>query len=403
MVKKKIKSGKIIWLLSNQKGMALLTTLIFIFLLVTFAVALLTMTSNDIKLSAFQRDSTKAFYLAEAGIQRAIKELDYDFNWRDESNEFYNVSLGDGNYTLVAKGFNEGDETIPEYHVRIISTGKVNKPEREIIVFVKEAIDEGIHPIFNYAIAARGRIELQNKGFEMIGDVYCEGIIKNGEHQVVQGTGVATIDIEEYVEEEWDDVKIGDEYYIPFPTLDMEDYKSKAIATGTFIDESYSEVDGISSYELGDESGNPRIIYFAGDVHFKETTIIGPGVIVAEGTILIDNNSVCGLNSDDYPEYPEAEDIGIFSNSDENPAIKIAPSNTDIYGVIFAPNGFIVMQTNGAVYGSFIGGGGGGPGSGDRPVEVEASKGIFWRSTTIAEYLPNDDNITFSIVSWQEK
>jgi len=75
MRKKKNKNKKIISLLLNQKGMALLTTLIFVFILVTFAIALLIMTSNDTKLSALQRDSTKAFYIAEAGIQDAISRL----------------------------------------------------------------------------------------------------------------------------------------------------------------------------------------------------------------------------------------------------------------------------------------------------------------------------------------
>jgi len=391
MVKKKIKSGKIIWLLSNQSGMALVTTLIFVFILVTFGVALLAMTSNDIKLSALQRDSTKAFYLAEAGIQRAIRKLDEVFSWRGG---FNNEPLGDGNYNVVVED-STNDETIPPNQVRIISTGKVNNPEREIIVFVEEASAEGMDPIFNYAIAARGRIELQNKGVAMVGDVYCEGTIKNGSHMVVQGTGVATVDIEEYVEEDWGDVEIGSEYYIPFPELDMEYYKSEAITAGTFFDASYYEVNGVSSYEL-----NGGIMYFAGDVHFKETTIIGPGIIVAEGTIAIDNNSVCGIANSE--EYPEAENIGIFSNSDANdPTIKIAPSNTDIYGYIFAPNGYINIQTNGAVYGSIVGGGGGGPGSGDRPAYVEASGGIFWKSLTITDWQTTVD-IVFSIVSWQE-
>lgn len=55
------KENKIIKLISNQKGMALLATLIFVFVLVTLAVALLTMTNNDTKLSTLQRESTRAF------------------------------------------------------------------------------------------------------------------------------------------------------------------------------------------------------------------------------------------------------------------------------------------------------------------------------------------------------
>ncbi|GAH50057.1 unnamed protein product, partial [marine sediment metagenome] len=75
---KKIKDNKIKGLLSNQKGIALLTVLIFIFLMVTFVVALLAMTGNDIKISAIQRDSTKAFYQAESGIEQALYNLNVD-------------------------------------------------------------------------------------------------------------------------------------------------------------------------------------------------------------------------------------------------------------------------------------------------------------------------------------
>jgi len=48
------KDNKFKNIFSNQSGMALLTTLIFVFVLVSLAVALLTMTSNDTKLSFVQ-------------------------------------------------------------------------------------------------------------------------------------------------------------------------------------------------------------------------------------------------------------------------------------------------------------------------------------------------------------
>ena len=74
------KNNRIFQLLKNnlisQKGMALLATLIFVFILTTFGIALLTMTRNDIKLSTLQEESTKAFYLADAGVERAINWLE---------------------------------------------------------------------------------------------------------------------------------------------------------------------------------------------------------------------------------------------------------------------------------------------------------------------------------------
>lgn len=60
----------------SQKGMALLATLIFIFILTTLGIALLTMTRNEIKLSVLQEESTKAFYLADAGIEKALNWLE---------------------------------------------------------------------------------------------------------------------------------------------------------------------------------------------------------------------------------------------------------------------------------------------------------------------------------------
>ncbi|MHC2994426.1 MAG: pilus assembly PilX N-terminal domain-containing protein [Candidatus Atribacteria bacterium] len=126
---KKIKDNRIKDLFLNQKGMALLTTLIFVFILVTLAVVLLTMTINDTKLSALQRDSTKAFYIAEAGIERTLYNLKKDFesseDWNDDDGGIkiingytlentsgfqrieyiagYDVTFGEGTYTVSLK------------------------------------------------------------------------------------------------------------------------------------------------------------------------------------------------------------------------------------------------------------------------------------------------------------
>jgi len=114
MKKRKIKGKEIINLLTNQKGMALLTTLIFVFILVTFAIALLIMTSNDTKLSALQRDSTKAFYIAEAGIEKTLYDLKKDYesdqNWDGYTSS--EVSFGEGTYTVTLSNLSSNNVTI---------------------------------------------------------------------------------------------------------------------------------------------------------------------------------------------------------------------------------------------------------------------------------------------------
>jgi hypothetical protein len=60
----------------SQKGFALIATLIFVLVLTTLGIVILTMTRSDIKLASLQEESTKAFFLADAGIERALNWLE---------------------------------------------------------------------------------------------------------------------------------------------------------------------------------------------------------------------------------------------------------------------------------------------------------------------------------------
>lgn len=61
---------------TSQKGLALMATLIFVLVLTTLGIVILTMTRSDIKLASLQEESTKAFFLADAGIERALNWLE---------------------------------------------------------------------------------------------------------------------------------------------------------------------------------------------------------------------------------------------------------------------------------------------------------------------------------------
>jgi hypothetical protein len=135
-MKENKKNNKLKNLLTSQKGMALLTTLIFVFVLVSLAVALLTMTSNDTKMSTLQRESNRAFYLAETGIEKTLYNLnmDDDYNmleWRPGDTdpifsegsikEYFEVTITNTGDTSATPPEEETDR------IKIISTGFVNK------------------------------------------------------------------------------------------------------------------------------------------------------------------------------------------------------------------------------------------------------------------------------------
>ncbi len=381
-IKEDCKNNVIKNLLSNQKGMALLTTLIFVFVLVTFGVSLLIMTSNDTKLSTLQRDSTKAFYVAEAGIEDARYQLGQSWdNWKDPT-KFPQTPFGSGTFDAEVIDNDDGDSDITndlDGKVVITSTGIVDNHRRVIEVVVGELT---AHPIFEYAIAGKGLVKLEDAVSKVEGDIYCEGDIVN-EGVTVEGTGITTGTVtgDEYFTS---GTQEGPEYLIDFPTLDLDYYRSEAqenglVVTGNLnIENEVYNIDG-------------RIIYVEGNVKFFNSTIIGPGTIVAEGWIKLVENSVCGTSKD--------TGVGLFSNStnstEEEPAIKI-DTDSDVYGVIFAPQGYIKVETDSGVYGSVIGGAGS-----EISVKMETGSGVFYYDASSYIDLPHGDPVP-TLVSWRE-
>lgn len=369
--------NKIKNIFSNQKGMALLTTLMFVFILATFAVALLIMTGNDTKLSAIQRDSTQAFYVAEAGVEYARYLLGQSWdNWKDPE-KFPITSFGSGTFDVEVTENDDGN-------IVITSTGIVGTAKRVIEVVVSRAT---VDPIFKYAIAGKGEVKLEDEATAVLGDVYCEGDIVN-EGVTVEGWGIATGTVTGAMHFEYG-TQVGPEYAIDFPTLDLVYYKSEAQENGLVV----PELDITNEVYIIDDC----IIYVEGNVSFSNSTIIGPGIIVAEGTISLVNNSTS-----------EETVVGFFSNhkytiAENIPSIKIeigAELNLDIYGVIFAPQGNVKMDTELGLYGSVVGGA---TGAEDISVKLERGSGVFHYDALsyIIDLLPSDP--VPAIVYWREK
>ncbi|MBU4349164.1 hypothetical protein KJ599_02455 [bacterium] len=315
MKKKNIKNKRIKSILSNQKGMALLTTLIFVFILVTFAVALLTMTSNDTKLSTLQRDSTKAFYLAETGIDKALwylntfidnggKGLDWPTDDGVEITEGTSVEY----YEAIVKYEPIGQNEI----ISIVSTGVVKEGtyssgKRKIKVIAKKEISPSYSLAYNYAIFAELIVTLIGS-LTVVGDIHSNGII-DGSVNIKDIYGEITTG--------------GNELY---PIIKFDYYKQLAIKNGTYYGDNTSKIFNINETITG-------IHFIDGDVEIKGNTILNihNGAIFATGKIVSRGTTEIHHTKDE---------------TYDNPLALVAQGDIDLGGNVFIQG---VIQSNSTI------------------------------------------------------
>jgi len=349
------RNNKIKNLLSNQKGMALLTTLIFVFILVTFGVALLTMTSNDSKLSTLQRESTRAFYFAETGIEKAL--------W------YLNTPVDLGGKGLMWTGLHHDGTPTEFYDVNIsyepgppeiktlLSTGKVvgggeyNKGTRKIEVKLTKGIAKSPNLSYDYAVLTDGNMEIKGSP-TFHGNIHSNGdLTKSGEGTVTMEYGTATATGNT-------NLGTGNQPYQEFPHIWWDYYEDISKTQKIIEDNLYN------NYYSGDVTFNSSdtlygIHFINGDVVIKPPCFnltISDGAIFATGTITVGGGSDVNI---------------VHSESYDNPLALVAKGAITINGTVhgegiiqtestFTLNGNVNIQ-KGAVYaddGIFHGGGG---------------------------------------------
>jgi len=354
MGKKKIKNNKIINIFSNQKGMALLTTLIFTFVLVSLGVALLTMTSNDSKLSTLQRDSTKAFYQAETGIEKAIWYLNSSEENTDgldyhgtltagTTSEYYEVLVGvtisgtPDTKTLISTG-------------KIVGGGEFDKGTRKIEVKLKKGISPNPGLNYDYAILTDGNMNF-NGGISVHGNIHANGNL--------DASSTTAFNLDDGVATACGSNNVGDpnKPNQKFPQIDWDHFRLQAedeIDGGFYYDEDSSTY-GETTKVFNVPETLTGIHYVDGNVVIKTDLILQNAAIFANGTITVLGSGNVTLDND-LAEHPLAliakGDITIGGSVHGEGIIQTEGSIT---------NNGIVDINEGAIYaesGVFNGGGG---------------------------------------------
>jgi Tfp pilus assembly protein PilX len=378
--KKEIKIKKTVNLLTNQKGIALLTTLIFVFVLVTLAGALLTMTSNDTKLSTLQRESTRAFYLAETGIEKAIWYLNSSEDNPDGLNfygtlpvsgvtatEFYDVEI-----SII-------DDTGP-YEVKTLnSTGKVigggeyNKGTRKIEVKLKKGVTP--HGGLNYTHAI-----FTNDDMTINGGVSVKGNIHSNGNLYVSSTEVFSLDGEA-------------------TACGTNDYGDGGQPEQDYPAIAWDYFQGLA--EQGIDGGH----YYEGDYTFEGADTILTGIHFIPGNVIIKNNIFlinATIMATGTLDVLGSGDVTLGNEIIDHPLALVAKESIEIRGSVHG-EGIIQTEGNfrnlgnvnieeGAIYaelGVFNGGGG-------------ATLNISYSTKLLGLQVPGTGIPVWKKISWRE-
>ena len=132
--------------IGNESGMVLVVCIIMLLMLSLVGVASLMTSNSEMTLSGNIKDATTAFYLADAGAERAISILGDSTQWRAG---FENQGLSGGSYNVVVA--DSTTNAILGSTIMITSFGHFKEAQKGIEVVMGPA---DMHPLFYHAIYA---------------------------------------------------------------------------------------------------------------------------------------------------------------------------------------------------------------------------------------------------------
>lgn len=399
-----LKNREIKMSLKNQKGMALLATLIFVFVLVTLGVALLTMTNNDTKLSSLQRESTRAFYLAETGIEEAIwymnssgknpDGLDYmpDDDPEDEVDKYFEKDFGNGESYKVAFEYDSGPPEIKTLTSKgtVEGQGKYDKGTRWVEVKLRKEIAKAPYLFYDHAVLTDGDMTI-NGGVSFHGNIHSNSdLINHGTINMEYGSATATGTTND------PDLCTDGQPYQDFPHVAWDYYES--------ISNKQEYIDG-HIYNT----------YYSGDVDFDSSETLY-GVHFVDGNVTISSDELILHNATIFATgyidiNPGKRDIILEKSENSNPLALVAKGNITVGGnAVITGDGIIQTESKfwlhgttnikGAIYADDgVFGGGGAPGEEE---EGPQNFNIYYDTDLIDYVVPGTGVPVWVKISWQE-
>lgn len=300
----------------REKGAVLILAFAVMITLTVIAGVFLYMTSIQTKRAGYDIDSSKALWLAEAGLQKAFYRLKNDPDYQNNPTAIYEA-LGSGAYSVTCV------KNAGAYAFTSIGTvGDMNRKITHSMAFTSSTLVRAIH-------ADGSTLDFQNSTGTINGNVSCKVQIKNYSGMTINGT-------------------VTEGFPMIRPSLDFDYYKSLAIAAGQYDS-------GAKTFANGTYTG---VWYVGGKVTIGSNTVIN-GTIIGDNYIEFAKAAVnVRITPSPLTNYPAlAAKQGISTSASGSGGDKIGLKDSTINGLVLAQaNITFDWIVNSAVNGTILAG-----------------------------------------------
>ncbi len=323
---------------NDEKGYALLLTLVVVIILTIILSSVLFLINNEIHITKFQENRTKAFYLAEAGLEFAVNII-MNNEWKERVDEFGDLLTGQpGHLGHLSSYFVGGDLT--NVNINFIDSDnlfEISSTAEARGISVNLKIDL-IREIVESAIIAQGDVNISN-GAKVYGNIM---IYDENNDNTFTNSGIISgeiINIDNF-----------DAYILP--VLD-----SFIPEDGTLIIGEQYTISEDGEYESIEVSNSTLNIDLGGGVRAirVRNLIIENGAIIlkGDGKLELYVEDVFNLNGK-FNKNGDSQKLSVyFYGSGTEQTINIS-HGSEFVGFIFAPDADVVVYGGGSFSGSII-------------------------------------------------
>jgi len=256
----------------NKRGIALIFAFLVIIVLSVLGTAIISRSISESRIASRYAESTQAFWIAEAGANRALTQLRGDFSTTGTG--LWSTQLGQGRYSVnVGPTGNPATRVVrtrgcvPDVAGCVPGDGVPcqSRACRDIQLIFSKVVPPGF---YDYAIYSAGGIDIRGSSYNVYGNVTYASTLSWSSDRI---TGS----------------EIPDPSIAPLAALDYNQLRIISQAQGNYFDEDHLDGPFPQTFWFNQTNSVPNVVFLEGPLLLRGNDIMG-GFIIVGGAVEYD-------------------------------------------------------------------------------------------------------------------